>query len=80
MDAHPRQVRRDVPALIVRGLAAEETVLGIRGIGWGYRIYARRGSPPRTRLVLVAERRSVTDAALVSPAELADWGAKAHTG
>ena len=40
-DAHPEQVRRGVHALINRGLAAEETVPGIRGIGRVCRIYAR---------------------------------------
>ena len=41
LDAHPEQVRRVVHALIARGLAAEETVPGIRGIGRVCRIYAR---------------------------------------
>ena len=40
-DAHPEQVRRGVHALINRGLAAEETVPGIRGIGRVCRIFAR---------------------------------------
>ena len=39
--AHPERVRRVVLALISRGLAAEETVPGIRGIGRVCRIYAR---------------------------------------
>ena len=33
MDAQPEQVRRGVHALLAQGLAAEETVPGIRGIG-----------------------------------------------
>ena len=41
LDAHPEQVRRVVHALIARGLAAEEAVRGIRGIGRVCRIYAR---------------------------------------
>ena len=41
MDAHPEQVRRGVHALIAQGLAAEETVPGIRGIGRVCRIFAR---------------------------------------
>ena len=41
LDAHPEQVRRVVHALIARGLAAEETLPGIRGIGRVCRIYAR---------------------------------------
>ena len=41
LDAHPEQVRRVVHALIARGLAAEETVPGIRGIGRVCRIYTR---------------------------------------
>ena len=41
LDAHPEQVRRVVHALIAQGLAAEETVPGIRGIGRVCRIYAR---------------------------------------
>ena len=40
-DAHPEQVRRGVHALINRGVAAEETVPGIRGIGRVCRIFAR---------------------------------------
>ena len=41
LDAHPEQVRRVVHALIAQGLAAEEPVPGIRGIGRVCRIYAR---------------------------------------
>ena len=41
-DAHPEQVRRGVHALINRGVAAEETVPGIRGIGRVCRIFSRR--------------------------------------
>lgn len=40
--AHPEQVRRIVHALIAEGLAAEETVPGLRGIGRVCRIYSRR--------------------------------------
>ena len=39
LDAHPEQVRRVVHALIAQGLAAEDTVPGIRGIGRVCRIY-----------------------------------------
>jgi len=42
LDAHPEQVRRVVHALIAQGLAAEETVPGLRGIGRVCRIYSRR--------------------------------------
>ena len=42
LDAHPEQVRRVVHALIARGLAAEETVPGVRGIGRVCRIFSRR--------------------------------------
>ena len=42
MDAHPEQVRRGVHALIAQGVAAEETVPGIRGIGRVSRIFSRR--------------------------------------
>ena len=42
LDAHPEQVRRVVHALIDRGLAAEETVPGVRGIGRVCRIFSRR--------------------------------------
>ena len=41
MEAQPEQLWRGVHALIARGLAAEETVPGIRGIGRVCRIYAR---------------------------------------
>ena len=41
LEAHPEQVRRVVHALIAQGLAAEEPVPGIRGIGRVCRIYAR---------------------------------------
>ena len=42
LDAHPEQVRRVVQALIAQGLAAEDTVPGIRGIGRVCRIFSRR--------------------------------------
>ena len=42
LDAHPEQARRVVHALIDRGLAAEETVPGVRGIGRVCRIFSRR--------------------------------------
>jgi len=42
LDAHPEQARRVVHALIARGLAAEETVPGVRGIGRVCRIFSRR--------------------------------------
>ena len=42
LDAHPEQVRRVVHDLIDRGLAAEETVPGVRGIGRVCRIFSRR--------------------------------------
>ncbi len=42
LEAHPEQVRRVVHALIAQGLAAEETVPGIRGIGRVCRIFSRR--------------------------------------
>ena len=42
LDAHPEQVRRVVHALIAEGLAAEETVPGVRGIGRVCRIFSRR--------------------------------------
>ena len=42
LNAHPEQVRRVVHALIDRGLGAEETVPGVRGIGRVCRIYSRR--------------------------------------
>ena len=42
LDAHPEQVRRVVHALIAQGLAAEDTVPGIRGIGRVCRIFSRR--------------------------------------
>ena len=40
LEAHPEQVRRVVHALIAQGLAAEETVPDVRGIGRVCRIYA----------------------------------------
>ena len=42
LDTHHERARRMVHALIAQGLAAEETVSGIRGIGRVCRIYARR--------------------------------------
>ena len=42
LDAHPEQARRVVHALIAQGLAAEETVPGVRGIGRVCRIFSRR--------------------------------------
>ena len=42
LNAHPEQVRRGVHALIASGVAAEETVPGIRGIGRVCRIYSRQ--------------------------------------
>ena len=42
LEAHPEQVRRVVHALISQGLAAEETVSGIRGISRVCRIFSRR--------------------------------------
>ena len=42
LEAHPEQVRRVVHALIAQGLAAEETVPGVRGIGRVCRIFSRR--------------------------------------
>ena len=42
LDAHPEQVRRVVHALIAQGLAAEDTVPGIQGIGRVCRIFSRR--------------------------------------
>ena len=42
LNAHPEQVRRGVHALIASGVAAEETVPGIRGIGRVCRIFSRR--------------------------------------
>lgn len=42
LDAHPEQVRRVVHALIAEGLAAEETVPGVRGIGRVCRVFSRR--------------------------------------
>ena len=42
LEAHPEQVRGVVHALIAQGLAAEETVPGIRGIGRVCRIFSRR--------------------------------------
>ena len=42
LGAHPEHVRRVVHALISQGLAAEETVPGLRGIGRVCRIYSRR--------------------------------------
>ena len=42
LGAHPEQARRVVHALIARGLAAEETVPGVRGIGRVCRIFSRR--------------------------------------
>ena len=53
LDTHHERARRLVLALIRQGLAAEETVPGIRGIGRVCRIYARGTSaiaarrPPR---------------------------------
>ncbi len=42
LDVHHEQVRRLVHTLISRGLAAEETVPGVHGIGRVCRIYSRR--------------------------------------
>ena len=42
LNAHPEQVRRGVQALITSGVAAEETVPHIRGIGRVCRIFSRR--------------------------------------
>ena len=42
LNAHPEQVRRDVRALVTSGVAAEETVPHIRGIGRVCRIFSRR--------------------------------------
>ena len=42
LNAHPEQVRRGVYALIAAGVAAEETVPHIRGIGRVCRIFSRR--------------------------------------
>ena len=42
LGAHPEQVRRVVHALVTQGLAAEETVPGLGGIGRVCRIYSRR--------------------------------------
>ena len=42
LDAHPEQVRRGVHALVASGVAAEETVPHIRGIGRVCRIFSRR--------------------------------------
>ena len=42
LNAHPEQVRRGVHALIAGGVAAEETVPHIRGIGRVCRIFSRR--------------------------------------
>ena len=42
LNAHPEQVRRGVHALIASGVAAEETVPHIRGIGRVCRIFSRR--------------------------------------
>ena len=42
LNAHPEQVRRGVHALIASGVAAEETVPHIRGIGQVCRIFSRR--------------------------------------
>ena len=42
LDAHPEQVRRGVHALIAAGVAAEETVPHIWGIGRVCRIFSRR--------------------------------------
>ena len=42
LDAHPEQVRRVVHALIAQGLAAEDTVPRVRGIGRVCRIFSRR--------------------------------------
>ena len=42
LDLHPEQARRMVHALIAQGLAAEETVPSIKGIGRVCRIFSRR--------------------------------------
>ena len=42
LNAHPEQVRRGVRALVTSGVAAEETVPHIRGIGRVCRIFSRR--------------------------------------
>ncbi len=42
LNAHPEQVRRGVHALIASGVAAEETVPGIKGVGRVCRIFSRR--------------------------------------
>ena len=42
LNAHPEQVRRGVHALIASGVAAEETVPGIRGTGRVCRIFSRQ--------------------------------------
>ena len=42
LDVHPEQVRRGVHALINQGVATEETVPGIAGIGRVCRIFSRR--------------------------------------
>ena len=42
LEAHPEQVRRGVHALVASGVAAEETVPHIRGIGRVCRIFSRR--------------------------------------
>ena len=42
LDAHPQQVRRGVHALIASGVASEETVPGIKGIGRVCRIFSRQ--------------------------------------
>ena len=42
LDAHPEQVRRGIHALIAQGVASEETVPGIKGIGRVCRIFSRR--------------------------------------
>ncbi|MDE0395562.1 MAG: hypothetical protein OYK82_12380 [Gammaproteobacteria bacterium] len=42
LNAHPEQVRRGVHALIASGVAAEETVPHVRGIGRVCRIFSRR--------------------------------------
>ena len=61
LDAHPEQVRRVVHALIAQGLAAEETVPGIRGIGRVCRIFSRgsteRSEPSTSATAATASRR-----------------------
>ena len=42
LNAHPEQVRRGIHALIASGVAAEETVPGIRGTGRVCRIFSRQ--------------------------------------